>query len=249
MKALIFAAGLGTRLRPLTLSMPKALVPVGGKPLLGILLEKLKAAGIGEVVVNVHHFPDMIIEYLRSRTDLGMRIEVSDERDCLLETGGGVLSAGRFLGGEEPFLVHNVDILSNLDIPSFMSDATSSHPDALSTLLVSERKTSRYLLFDPSDMRMVGWTNVSTGEVRSPWGNIRPDDFKALAFSGVHVLSPGIFPSFRKMGFEGRFPIMDYYISSCREEPIYGATVDGLRMLDVGKVDCLAEAERFLSEL
>lgn len=246
MKALIFAAGLGTRLRPLTDTMPKALVPVGGKPLLGILLEKLQACGIREVVVNVHHFPDMIRDYVLSRTDLDLDIRLSDESDLLLETGGGVLHAEALLRDGEPFLVHNVDILSNLDIPSFVGEALRGHPDAMSTLLVSGRRTSRYLLFDPGDLRLVGWTNISNGEVRSPWGDIDPGNFTKLAFSGIHLMSQGIFPSFRERGFSGRFPIMDYYVSSCRDVPIYGATVEGLRLLDVGKVDSLSEAERFL---
>ena len=142
MKAMIFAAGLGTRLRPLTDTLPKALVPVGGKPLLYHVLMKLKAAGINEFVINVHHFADKIISYLGENDNFGLDISISDETGGLLETGGGLLHARNYLDGQ--FLVHNVDILSNLDVASFAGNA---RPEAMATLLVSERTTSRYLLF------------------------------------------------------------------------------------------------------
>ena len=165
MKAMIFAAGLGTRLRPLTDTMPKALVPVCGNPLLYHVITKLKAAGYTELVINVHHFAGQIREYLATH-DFGLSISVSDESDLLLETGGGIAHAkDLLLPTDEPFLIHNVDILSNLDIPWLRSQ---TRPEALSTLLVSERETSRYLLFDDA-MRLVGWTNVTTGEVKSPY--------------------------------------------------------------------------------
>ena len=164
MKAMVFAAGLGTRLRPITDSLPKALVPVCGEPLLYHTLRKLKAAGYTHVVVNIHHFPDLIREYLASH-DFGLQIGLSDESDALLETGGGIAHAEKLLmPTEEPFLVHNVDIVSNLDIAWFRAQM---RPDALATLLVSERKTQRYLLFN-EEMRLVGWTHIGTGEVRTP---------------------------------------------------------------------------------
>ncbi|MBO7623284.1 MAG: nucleotidyltransferase family protein [Bacteroidales bacterium] len=240
MKAMIFAAGLGTRLRPLTDTLPKALVPVGGAPLLYHVLMKLKAAGITEFVINVHHFADKIVSYLEENDRFGMDISISDETDGLLETGGGILHARQFLDG--PFLVHNVDILSNLDVASFIGKA---RPEALATLLVSDRQTSRYLLFD-DDMRLKGWTNISTGEVRSPYPDLDPASCRKLAFSGIHLVSDKIFDAFGEYGFSGRFPIMDFYLKACRDCPVYGAVQPGLELMDVGKTDTLAQAEEFL---
>ena len=154
--AMIFAAGLGTRLRPLTDRMPKALVRIGDRPLLRIVLDRLVSFGYDHIVVNVHHFASMIEEYLASVSVPGVTVSISDETDLLRDTGGGILHAERFLG-DGRFLVHNVDIISDLDLGWL--DANVRH-DAIATLAVSDRKTSRYLLFD-DDMRLVGWTNVS----------------------------------------------------------------------------------------
>lgn len=245
MKAMIFAAGLGTRLKPITDTLPKALVPVGGEPLLYHVITKLKAAGYTELVINVHHFAGLIREYLATH-DFGLPISISDETSELLETGGGIAHAkDLILPTGEPFLIHNVDILSNLDIPWFRSQ---TRPEAVSTLLVSERETSRYLLFD-GEMRLVGWTNVTTGEVRSPYPDLNPDHYRRLAFAGIHNLSPAIFDAFEQAGFTGRFPIMDFYIRECAHYPIYGVRAPGLRLLDVGKVDSLAQAEELLASL
>lgn len=244
MKALIFAAGLGTRLRPLTDTMPKALVPVAGKPLLGHVIEKLRDAGYDELVVNVHHFPDQIVDYLAGR-DFGVRVAVSDERDHLLETGGGILHAkSLLLPADDPFLVHNVDILSNLDLAWFRS---KTPPGALSTLLVSQRQTRRYLLFD-KEMRLVGWTDTSSGEVRSPYPDLDISTCRRLAFSGIHNISPAIFDAFDALQVPARFPIMDFYLMACARYPIYGVEAPDLRILDVGKVDSLAMAEIFLQD-
>ena len=146
MKAMIFAAGLGTRLKPLTDTMPKALVPIAGKPLLEHIITKLIAAGFDEIIVNVHHFADQIVDFLKSKNNFGIRIEISDETDLLLETGGGIKHASAFFDDGKPFLVHNVDILSNLDLSDFYQ--TSLKNNGLATLLVSERNSSRYFLFD-----------------------------------------------------------------------------------------------------
>ena len=244
MKALVFAAGLGTRLKPLTDSIPKALVPVGGEPLLYHVLTKLKDAGFNDVVINVHHFPDMIIDYVHGLDNLGVKVSFSDERDLLRETGGGIRHARMFLEGS-PFLVHNVDILSDLDIRWFISQARR---DALSTILVSERKTRRYLLFD-DDMRMVGWTNIETGEVRSPYPGLDPGRYRKLAFSGIHLISDRIFTIFEDDGWGERFPVMDFYIKECASHPIYGVMPERLRMMDVGKVETLSEADLFLTNI
>lgn len=248
MKCLIFAAGLGTRLKPLTDIMPKALVPVCGRPLIEHVVCRLKAAGVTEAVVNVHHFADMIEEWVKGQ-DI-MHMEISDERQLLLETGGGVLNARALLEGCGKFLIHNVDILSDLDIPWFWS---SAREDALATLLVSDRNTSRYLLFDPADMRLVGWTNVTTGEVRSPYPDIDPSQCLRMAFSGIHMMSDRIFDVMetycRERGFydgggQPRFPIMDFYLSICAEHPVYGVRTDNLKLIDVGKLDSLEQAEK-----
>ena len=235
---MIFAAGLGTRLKPLTDTMPKALVPVGGKPLLYHVIGKLLDAGYDEIVVNVHHFAQQIKDYL---ADSDFPVTISDESDLLLETGGGIKHAQSLLEPlETPFLVHNVDILSNLDLEWFRSQ---TRPDALATLLVSERETSRYLLFD-DNMRLKGWTNTKTGEVKSPYPADELQVCRRLAFSGIHNMSPRIFEAMEN--WPERFPIIDFYISECKNHPIYGVVPDNLKMIDVGKLDSLKQAEDFL---
>ena len=238
MKAMVFAAGLGTRLRPITDTLPKALVPVCGEPLLGHVLRKLPKAGYTEAVVNVHHFPQLIKDYLADK-DFGLKVSVSDESGQLLETGGGILHAKALLQGGEPFLAHNVDIVSDVDLAWFRAQM---HPGALATLLVSERKTSRYLLFD-DDMRLVGWTNVTTGEVKSPYKDLNPDKCRRYAFSGIHNISPAIFEAFDALSMPERFPILDFYIKVCDRYPIYGAVAENLHLVDVGKFETLPEAE------
>ena len=354
MKAMIFAAGLGTRLKPLTDTMPKALVPVCGQPLLYHVITKLVKAGYDHIVVNVHHFPDQIIDYLKAH-DFGVRIEVSDERDFLRETGGGIRYAQPLLtdfstppsaplemtgadsfaplgmtkecpsaplemteegssaslemagtdsfaplemteadsfaslgmtegpacrpdGGpllfrpdgeplssrpsgtplsfrpsgasgeifrKEPFLVHNVDIVSNLDLRWFREQ---HRPGSLATLVVSERKTQRYFLFD-GDNRLRGWTNIATGEVRSPYPDIDPEKCRKLAFSGIHLISPEIFDAFERLGMGDRFSIVDFYLKACAEYPIYGVVPPDFTMVDVGKFATLPEAESICADI
>ena len=248
MKCLIFAAGLGTRLKPLTDTMPKALVPVGGMPLIEHVTRKLKASGVDEAVVNVHHFADMVQQWAENQGI--MQMHVSDERQLLLETGGGVLHARMHLQGCGRFLIHNVDILSDLDIKWFESCVKD---DALATLLVSERNTSRYLLFDPTTMLLQGWTNVSTGEVKSPFPDLDPSMCLKLAFSGIHIQSDKIFEVLeayaRAKGLyeenhTPRFPIMDFYLSVCAQHKIYGVKAEALHLVDVGKLDTIEVAER-----
>ena len=250
MKAMIFAAGLGTRLKPITDTMPKALVPVCGQPLLYHVINKLVAAGYDDLVVNVHHFPDQIIHYLHSH-DFGARIAVSDERDFLRETGGGIRYAKHLLtedeipgqagnDGIEPFIVHNVDIVSNLDLNWLREQQREG---ALATLVASERKTQRYFLFD-EDNRLKGWTNIATGEVRSPFPDINPDRCRKLAFAGIHLMSPAIFDAFDRYGFGDRFSIVDFYLRACADYPIYAAVPPEFQLVDVGKKETLSEAER-----
>lgn len=240
MKTMIFAAGLGTRLKPMTDTMPKALVPVGGRPLLQILLEKLARHGCTEAVINVHHFADMIEEWCASN-DMGVSISFSDERAELLETGGGIRHAMPMLSGGR-FLIHNVDILSNADLARFYAEGEGK----AATLLVSERKTQRYLLFDES-MRLVGWINEATGQVKSPYPDLQPDKCRRYAFSGIHQIDPVLFPRFE--GWPAKFSIIDFYLSICSDVPVYGHLQEGFRLMDVGKLDTLTQAELFLKEI
>lgn len=242
-QAMIFAAGLGTRLKPLTDTMPKALVPVGGKPLLWHVLQKLKAAGFERIVINVHHFTQQIIDYLKANDNFGIDIRISDETEMLLETGGGIKKALPLFDQDSPILIHNVDILSNIDLNSVYEEAVSTNVDAL--LLVSWRKTKRYLLFD-DEMILDGWTNIETGEVRSPYPALDPTDMKQLAFSGIHILSPHIFPLFNDM--PDRFGIIDFYLKYCHQCAFMGKNLKNLKLMDVGKIDTLSEAETFIEE-
>lgn len=254
-QAMIFAAGLGTRLKPLTDTMPKALVPVGGKPLLDIVMGRLLAAGYERFVINIHHFAQQIRDYVATR-DYAPMVKFSDETAQLLETGGGLKAAAALFDDDSPVLIHNVDILDNVDYEWF-SRQHLAEEDAV--LLVSRRKTKRYLLFD-SAMRLMGWTNVETGEVRSPYPWLRMAtvtideqlqvvtdtncQLYAFAFSGIHSFSPRLFPLMER--FPERFPIIDFYLSVCHRSRIVGCVKSDLRLLDVGKLDSLEQAEAFL---
>ncbi len=270
MKAMIFAAGLGTRLKPITDTLPKALVPVGGKPLLEHVCRKLMASGVNESVVNVHHFADMVEEWAeeqewivteadtwagmtREERDGMMFMEFSDERRMLLETGGGILNARKCLEGCGSFLIHNVDILSNADLKKL---AGQVKPDALATLLVSERKATRYFLFHPETMRLAGWLNAKTDECVMVDPNVRRDECKMLGFSGIHVLSDKVFGLMDEYaaGIEQledgsvgmKFSIKDFYLWAASGHPVYGVVSDGLNILDVGKLDSIEMAENMI---
>ena len=230
-QAMIFAAGLGTRLKPLTDTMPKALVRVGGQPLLWHVVMKLKAAGYERFVVNVHHFAQQIVDYLKENDSFGLDIRISDERDGLLETGGGIKKALPLFDSDEPVLIHNVDILSNVDLTAL--------PSQTPTLVVSQRPTKRYLQFD-EQMRLVGWKNIETGELKGHEG-------RSLAFSGIHILHPSLFTLIND--WPARFPIMDFYLKVCTDHEIRGYEPQGLRLLDVGKLDSLEQAETLIKQL
>lgn len=240
MQAMIFAAGLGTRLKPLTDTMPKALVPVGGKPLIERVIDKLKSSGVDKVVVNVHHFARQVVDYLQANSNFGIDIRISDESSQLLDTGGGLKKAAPLFSADDPILIHNVDILSNVDLTQLYE----SGKDADATLLVSERNTKRYLLFDDG-MRLVGWTNIETGEVKSPYRDLDVSRCKMFAFSGIHIFSPCLFPLMG--GFTDKFGIIDFYLKVCDKAVIKACLKPDLRLLDVGKLDTLAEAERFIA--
>lgn len=275
---MILAAGLGTRLKPLTDTMPKALVPVGGTPLLDINIRRLQAQGYDRFVVNVHHFAQQILDHV-AQQDYAPLVHFSDETAQLLETGGGLKKAQGLFRDDEPILIHNVDILDNVDYAWF---SRQHRDDEDAVLLVSRRKTKRYLLFDNA-MRLLGWKNIETGEVKSPFpwlreSNVTIDDqlqvhaephapssishapssiphapssiphapLNAFAFSGIHSFSPRLFPLMDR--FPDRFSIIDFYLSVCHRSRIVGLVKDDLRVLDVGKLDSLAEANAFLLE-
>ena len=246
-QAMILAAGLGTRLKPLTDTMPKALVPVGGKPLLDLNIRKLQAQGYDRFVVNIHHFAQQIVDYV-AQQDYAPLVRFSDETEALLETGGGLKKAAPLFVDDEPVLIHNVDILDNVDYDWF---SRQHQADEDAVLLVSRRKTKRYLLFDNA-MRLMGWKNVETGEVKSPYEYIRRtglsqhgEPLNMFAFSGIHSFSPRLFPLMDR--FPDRFSIIDFYLSVCHRSHIVGLVKDDLKVLDVGKLDSLHEAEQFLS--
>ena len=240
MNAFIFAAGLGTRLKPLTDTMPKALVPVAGKPLLAHVIEKLKAAGCKKIVINIHHFGEMIMDYVKENNNFGIDIVFSDEREMLLETGGAIKHAVDLLG-DEPFLIHNVDIMSNVDLQALWSEHINSGSAA--TLLVSKRNSSRALLFN-EDGNLTAWTNKNTGEVKTPYENVDIACLEEFAFSGIHVFSPQLFKYFGE--YPEKFSIIDFYLNTCKEEKIKAFTQEGLQLLDVGKLDSLEKAEAFV---
>lgn len=249
---MIFAAGLGTRLKPLTDTMPKALVPLAGKPLLQWQVEKLRDAGITDIIVNVHHFPDMIMDTIRRNNGWGCNISISDERDMLLDTGGGLKKAVM----EGPILACNVDILSNIDLRTLVSEYERT---GVSQLVVSERKTQRYLCFDKRDS-LCGWTNIATGELKGK-------DGRHLAFSGLQILNGEALRLLRQIQ-EDKFSLIDFYLHLCEQNhqsaitnyqspitnhqsPIILKAYVPLdyRMMDVGKIDQIEEAERFAESL
>lgn len=238
---MIFAAGLGTRLKPLTDTMPKALVPLHGRPLISHVIGKLMAAGFDDFVVNVHHFSEMLKDYLASEYKDVCKVSVSEEQPLLLETGGGIKHAEKLLTEGESedsfFLVHNVDILSNLDVDWFVGQWRS---DALAVLLVSERVTQRYLIFN-DEQRLVGWTNIATGEVKTPFPDLDVEACHKYAFSGIHMISDSVFDVMRDM--PERFSIVDFYLKVAAQYPIYGVPAEGLKLVDVGKVATLEALE------
>ena len=242
MKAMIFAAGLGTRLKPLTDHMPKALVPVAGKPMLEHVIRKLIAAGCDEIVINVHHFADQIIEFVKANNNFDITIHISDETDMLLDTGGGIKKAASFF--HEPFLIHNVDILSNVDLKSLYEYHLTSGNDA--TLLVSHRNTVRYLLFDEEDC-LCGWVNKDTLQTKPEGFVYQPEVQKEYAFSGIHIVSPTLF-NYMGDNWTDKFPIMDFYLQTCREAKLGSYAKENLQLIDIGKPETLAQAEDFIRQ-
>ncbi len=240
MKAMVLAAGLGTRLRPLTDDRPKALVEVAGRTLLEITLARLRSFDIREVIINVHHFADMVLDYLKAHDDFGMRIEISRE-DVLLDTGGGLKKAGHFFledsrTSDEPFLLHNVDVISTIDLRRMAKFHTDNQ--ALATLAVQDRKTSRYLLFD-DQLQLCGRRSGRDGKTELA----RPSSQTvALAFGGIHVISPRLLPM---MAEEGIFSIIVTYLRLASQgQKVLGFRSDEYYWRDLGRPDDLQQAAR-----
>ncbi len=242
MKAMILAAGLGTRLRPLTNDRPKALVEVAGRTLLEITIARLRECGVREVIVNVHHFAGTVTEYLRGNNNFGMRIEISEE-GSLLDTGGGLKKAAWFFREEGPaaaFILHNVDVISTIDLRQSLDFHTQNR--ALATLAVQQRKTSRYLLFD-EQMRLCGRRLVKEQKTEL----VRPSpQFEELAFSGIHVISPRLLGM---MSEEGAFSIIQCYLRLAGEgEKIVAYRADGDYWRDLGTPESVARATEDLKK-
>ena len=239
MKAMILAAGLGTRLRPLTDSRPKALVEIAGRTLLEITVERLRSSGVGEIIVNVHHFADQVVDYLRARQNFGMRIEVSRE-ETLLDTGGGLKQAAWFFlegssRASEPFLLHNVDVISSIDLQEMVRAHRQS--GALSTLAVQERKSSRYLVFDKG-VELCGRRFVEEDRTEQARPAAHPQD---LAFAGIHVISPKLLSMLTE---DGAFSIIDAYLRlAAAGERIVAFRADGAYWKDLGRPENLPQAE------
>ena len=235
-KALLFAAGLGTRLKEQTLSKPKALIDLAGKPLLRHAIEHLKQFGISDITVNVFHFAEQVISYLEENNSFGINIQISDERDQLLDTGGGLKKASVFLNGTEPILIYNVDVISNLDLNLLLK--YHQEQKSLATLVVRARETSRYLMFD-SALQMTGWKNFSNGETRIS----RDESFaesQPFAFSGIHLIQPELLDLITE---EGKFPIMDLYLRLAKSNSIKAFIDQSDLWMDLGKPEQLQAAE------
>ena len=233
---MIFGAGLGTRLRPITNEIPKALAPVNGMPMLEIIIRRLISYGFNDIIVNVHHFADKVIDFLDSKNRFDINIQISDESDLLLDTGGGLKKASWFLDDKKPFLVHNVDTLTDIDLLDFYQ--YHERHQALATLLVRHRTGSRFFLFD-KDRRLCGWENVVSKEKIIVLNST--DQLDQIAFSCLHMISPEIF---QLMQEEGAFSIIDTYLGLAKTHKIMGFIDNNSYWLDIGTPEKLQKAER-----
>lgn len=239
MKALIFAAGLGTRLHPVTEKIPKALVKVGGIPVIERVIKNLKDTGVNEIIINLHHFPEKIIAFISSRDYFNISIRFSDETGQLLETGGGLKKTAWFFDDGKPFFVHNTDVLTNLDLNKMLEFHNQTKP--LATLFVKKRKTSRYLLFDNS-MQLCGWKNTKTNEQIISREAKNPESW---AFNGIHIIDPGIFEHLKS---DGKFSIIPEYLELAKKYAVIGYPDNDSTFIDVGKPESLSEAEKLFCE-
>jgi len=240
MKAMIFAAGKGTRLKPLSNTMPKALVRVGGKPLLEHIILKVKEAGFNEIIINIHHFGEQIIDFLNKNNDFGIKIAISDERNALLDTGGGLCKAAWFFTDNQPFLVHNVDVFTNVDLKKLYVNHLKNN--SLATLAVGERQTNRYFLFDEKNY-LCGWTNIATSEIK-PVDLQDVNIYKKLAFAGIQIFSPQVFHLLEQVK-EPKFSLIDFYVQNAKYQYFKAYITHSFQMIDAGKIDSLQQAEIF----
>lgn len=235
MKAMILAAGFGTRLKPWTDEHPKALFPINGKSLLQRNVEYLQQHGIYDVVVNVHHFADQIETAVSEAKGWGSKITISDERDAILETGGGLKKARPLLDNGEAFVLMNADILTRLDLGQMMEQHHREQP--LVTLAVTRRESSRHFLLSNSKT-LCGWGNTATGETKIPRAETPLFPF---AFSGIHIIEPALFPLITR---EGKFSMVDVYLDLCAAHSIMGYDHTGELVMDVGKPGAVEAAEK-----
>jgi NDP-sugar pyrophosphorylase family protein len=237
MKAFILAAGLGTRLFPYTSDRPKALVVLKGKTLLERAIRKVSELDVSEIIVNIHHFGDQIINFLLENKNFGLPVTISDEREKLLDTGGAILKARPLLGEKEPFLLYNVDVLSTVNLSDLL--LFHNNKDGLATLSVRNRQTNRYLLFN-QEMLLSGWRNIRSGEEILS----RPDeDLKDFAFSGIQIVRPEIFPLITE---SGKFSLIQMYLRLAKTDAIYGYFDASELWMDLGKPDQLEEAKKIM---
>lgn len=240
MKAFILAAGLGTRLRPLTDNKPKALVEVNGKTLLDHAVDVVKKAGATSITINVHHFSDLMKEYVANR-NYGVPTYISDESDLLLDTGGALNHAAEFLNGDEPVLVHNVDIMSTINL----NEALESHrcSGAIATLICNTRNSSRHLL--AIDGNLNAWENTTNGARKPDFTDQERANMQPFSFSGIHILSPNIFPYLKEYSdkFGAKFSVIDFYLDLCRKEKVSIYQTEGV-VFDCGKIETIAQAEQ-----
>ncbi len=232
---MIFAAGLGTRLRPITNDIPKALAPINGIPILEIVIRRLINYGFNEIIVNVHHFADKVVEFLDSKNRFDINLQISDEREELLDTGGGLKHASWFFDDKQPFLVHNVDTLTDIDLLDYYRYHQKN--DALATILVRHRKGSRFFLFDQSN-RLCGWENVVTHEKIIARKQV--NHLEQIAFSCLHIIDPKIFDLIDE---KGCFSIIDVYLRLAKNQKILGFIDDDSYWLDIGTPEKLKRAE------
>lgn len=228
---MIFAAGLGTRLRPLTNDRPKALVVFKGKPLLEHTIDRLRTVGVDHVIVNVHHYADMVIDFLTSK-DFGVKISISDERDELLDTGGGLRKAAELLGNE-PFFIHNVDILSDIDLAEMLK--AHNENNAVATVGIRKSESDRYFMSNNKN-QLCGWGNKTTGETII---SRQAETLQEVSFTGIHIVSGGLFPYIKA---KGAISIIDAYLKAAENENIHCYSCDDNQWMDVGTPESLEEA-------
>ena len=238
---MILAAGLGTRLKPLTDTTPKALIKINGRTLLELQIKKLKAEGFDEIIINVHHFAEQIIEFLKVNNKFGCKIDISDETNLLLETGGGLKKASHFFNDGKPFLIYNVDIISNINLKKLFEAHLQNN--SIATVAVQDRDSSRKFLFD-NEMVLCGWTNQKTGE--QIISRKSESNFKQFAFSGIQIIDPKIFNYFPDKNI---FSLVELYLEAAKQEKIKGFIHNQDELLDLGKIENIKKAEELLPKI